>query len=111
MRWTPEAAEGGTRWVCAMAGGAQAGDDLAGALVVGGVEPQERLGRGGGFVEAGQPPEADAEAMHAAQERPVVEPPPGQDAVEPVGEAELGDRDAKCPGAWSGSGWSQPRWA
>lgn len=58
-----------------------------------GVEPYPGDERGVGAVPVALTPSAQSEAVEAAQEWPVVGPPPAQHAAEPVGQRHLGDGD------------------
>lgn len=66
---------------------------VADALVVLRVQRKDALEDALGLRDLPQAPEAQPVAVQAAQERPVVEPPPGQEAVEAGRQRELADLD------------------
>ena len=61
-------------------------DQQAHALVIGRIQPEHAVEDAPGFLETAQPPKAQPEAVHAAQEWPVVNPTPWEHAVETFAE-------------------------
>src|SRR3989304_756325 len=66
-------------------------DQNAHALVVGRVEPEHPVERALGLLESIEAPEAQSEAVHAAEERPVVDMAPRQQAIEGVAQGQVAD--------------------
>ena len=62
-------------------------------MVVGRVQPEETVEDRGTLVEPLKPPEAEAIAAETAQERAVVDQPPGENAVKIRRQGEFADAD------------------
>jgi len=69
-------------------------EHLDGALVISGVEPDQGPAQLLGFAVSIEAPGAEREAVQAAQEGSVIDPPPAQDAGEVLRKRALGDRHA-----------------
>src|SRR6202041_3308930 len=67
------------------------GNIEADALIIRRVEPQQPVKNTLGLLEPFQSPQAQPEAVHAAQERAVVEPSPGQQAIGEAAQREFAD--------------------
>jgi hypothetical protein len=66
-------------------------DQKTHALIVRRVEPEHPVEHPSGLLEPAETPAAQPKAVHAAQERPVIEAAPGQHAVELVAQRQLAD--------------------
>src|ERR1700674_931567 len=67
------------------------GNIEADALIIRWVEPQQSVKNTLGLLEPFQSPQAQPEAVHAAQERAVVEPSPGQESICEAAQREFAD--------------------
>ena len=65
------------------------------ALVVGRIQPEHAVEDAPSLLEPAKAPEAQPEPMHAAEERPVVDPSPRQHALEAFAKGQLADPEPR----------------